>query len=275
MQPIAESAVLVDDLRVAERGVGGGLHVRRWCTDGVAAASGRMTPIMLLHDSLGCVALWRDFPERLARATGRDVIAYDRLGFGQSDPHAGRLPASFVFDEAGDGFRRVREALGVDRFIAFGHSVGGGMAVACAAAYPQACRALVTVSAQAFVEDRTLAGIRAAREGFTQPGQVERLARYHGDKTAWVLSAWIGTWLSPDFADWSLDEVLPQVRCPALVVHGSDDEFGSERHPRRIAAGVAGPSTLQWLEGVGHVPHREQPDRLLVLFAAWLAELSD
>ena len=275
MQPIAESAVLVDDLRVPERAVGGGLHVRRWRVEGAAAASGRMTPIMLLHDSLGCVTLWRDFPAQLAQATGRAVIAYDRLGFGQSDPHPGRLSPSFVVDEAHDDFRRVREVLGVDRFIAFGHSVGGGMAVACAAAYPQACVALITESAQAFVEDRTLAGIRAARDGFAQAGQIERLARYHGDKTPWVLSAWIDTWLAPDFADWSLDEILPQVTCPTLVVHGSEDEFGSAQHPRCIAAGVGGPSTLQLLDGVGHVPHREQPERMLVLFAEWLADLPD
>lgn len=265
----------VTDLRVdGQGGSGGGLHVRRWRDDDPVAGDRQRAPIVLLHDSLGCVALWREFPAQLARATGRAVIAYDRLGFGRSDPYSGTLPESFVFDQAGNDFRRVREALGFDRFIAFGHSVGGGMAVGCASAYPQACLALITVSAQAFVEDRTLDGIRAARDNFAQPGQLERLVRHHGDKARWVLSAWIDTWLAPDFADWSLDEILPQVRCPTLVVHGSEDEFGSAHHPRRIAAGVSGPATLHLLDGVGHVPHREQPERLLALFAQWLASMA-
>ena len=113
-------------------------------------------PIVLLHDSLGCVALWRDFPERLARVTGRRVVAYDRLGFGRSDANPRTLDANFVHDEARVGFQRLREVLDIDAFVAFGHSVGGGMAIACAAAWPEACRALITESAQTFVEDRTL-----------------------------------------------------------------------------------------------------------------------
>lgn len=269
------SSMAVTDLHIDAQDGHRRLKVRCWRSDDARAGDGNPAPIVLLHDSLGCIALWRDFPAQLAQATGRAVIAYDRLGFGQSDPHPAKLPPSFVFDEAQHDFRRVREALGFDRFIAFGHSVGGGMAVACAAAYPQACVALITESAQAFVEERTLAGIRAAREGFAQASQFERLARYHGDKTAWVLSAWIDTWLAPDFADWSLDDFLPQVTCPTLVIHGSEDEFGSAQHPRRIAAGVAGPATLHLLDGVGHVPHREQSEPLLALIAEWLANLSD
>lgn len=181
------------------------------------AGSLARAPIVLFHDSLGCVALWRDFPERLARASGREVVAYDRLGFGRSDAHPGRLRMDFIHDEARVGFHCLREQLDIGDFVAFGHSVGGGMAVACAAAHADGCRALITESAQTFVEDRTLAGIRAAKESFVQPGQLERLQRYHGDKAAWALSAWIDTWLAPDFADWTLDDELRHVRCPVLA----------------------------------------------------------
>lgn len=132
----------------------GRIFVRRWTPS--STQSDKMAPIVLFHDSLDCVMLWRDFPERLAAATGHDVIAYDRLGFGQSDPHPGRLDNRFVHDEANGTFHELREQLGIGDFIAFGHSVGGGMAIACAAAYPSACRALITESAQTFVEDRTL-----------------------------------------------------------------------------------------------------------------------
>ncbi|QQP94964.1 alpha/beta fold hydrolase [Lysobacter enzymogenes] len=242
----------------------GRLFAQRWHAGGDAA------PIVLLHDSLGCVELWRDFPAALAAATARDVVAYDRLGFGRSDPHPGRLDAGFIAAEAGAGFAHVREAFALEHFVAFGHSVGGGMAVGCAARYPAQCRALVTESAQAFVEDRTRDGILAARAAFAEPGQVERLGKYHGDKAAWVLSAWIDTWLAPAFADWNLDAQLAGVHCPTLAVHGERDEYGSVRHPERIAAGVRGPATLSVLPGCGHVPHRERAGETLDLIAAWL-----
>lgn len=243
------------------------MFARRWRgRDDTARA-----PVVLLHDSLGSVELWRDFPARLAAASGRAVIAYDRLGFGRSDPHPGRLDAGFVAAEAGEGFARVREALGLERFVAFGHSVGGGMAVSCAARFPAQCTGLIAESAQAFVEDRTRAGILAARAVFAEPGQVERLRKYHGDKTEWVLRAWIDTWLAPDFAAWNLDAELARVNCPTLVVHGDQDEYGSLRHPERIAAGVAGPATLRVVRGCGHVPHRERGGEVLETIRVWSA----
>jgi pimeloyl-ACP methyl ester carboxylesterase len=215
------------------------------------------------------VELWRDFPARLAETTGRSIIAYDRLGFGRSAPHPGRLSRHFVHDEARSGFQHLREALALERFVAFGHSVGGGMAIACAATHGDACQALITESAQAFVEDRTVAGILEARAVFAQPGQLERLARYHGDKAAWVLSAWIDTWLDPSFADWNLDEDLRRVRCPVLALHGDHDEFGSARHPERIAALTGGRCLV--LADCGHVPHREHASHVLDEVASALA----
>ena len=229
-------------------------------------------PIVLLHDSLGCVELWRDFPAQLAQATRRDVIAYDRLGFGRSDRHPGQLATTFVRDEADDGFPALLEWCGIESFVAFGHSVGGGMAVCCAAAHPERCRALVTVAAQAFVEDRTRDGIREAAQQFAAPGQLDRLARYHGDKAEWVLRAWVDTWLSPAFRGWTLDDALPRVRCATLAIHGAQDEYGSDAHPKRIAARVAGPSSYLMLDGCGHMPHRERTDDVLAAVAALLRD---
>ncbi|SDI48732.1 alpha/beta fold hydrolase [Pseudomonas panipatensis] len=229
-------------------------------------------PIVLLHDSLGCVALWRDFPERLAQASGRRVIAYDRLGFGRSDAHPGRLPPSFVEDEARGGFQALCEQLDLSRFVVLGHSVGGGMAVGCAAAHGSACAGLITESAQAFVEVDTLDGIRAAEREFAAPGQLERLRKYHGDKAEWVLRAWVDSWLSEAFSQWNLDRQLPLVRCPLLSLHGDRDEYGSLRHPERITALASGPAQRQVLPDCGHVPHREQPAAVLAAITAFLAQ---
>ena len=248
----------------------GQIFTRSWAPAGGAEPAGTPSPILLLHDSLGCVELWRDFPAALSRATGREVIAYDRLGFGRSAPRTGRPALDFVAEEASTYVPVLLEQLGVGAFIALGHSVGGGMAVHCAAAFAPRCKALVTVAAQVFAEDRTLNGIRATKEQFEDSKQVERLARYHGEKTAWVLDAWIGNWLDPGFAPWSLADVLPQVNCPVLAIHGELDEYGSTRHPELIGRLGKGPVQVEILPGVGHVPHRERPEQVLGLVAGFV-----
>lgn len=258
----------------------GRLFARVWEADAPAAPA----PILLFHDSLGSVELWRDFPRRLADATGRRVIAYDRLGFGRSDPHpsaggsgggagGGALPREFIDAEAEVSVPALRAAFGIDRMIVFGHSVGGAMAVATAGAFPGATLGVVTESAQAFVEERTLRGIRAARAGFEAPGQMERLARYHGAQARWVLDAWTRTWLSPAFAGWTLDEALRRVRRPVLAIHGDRDEYGSRRHPERIAERTAGPCEVVILEGCGHVPHRERAEAVLAAVSGFVRTL--
>lgn len=247
----------------------GRLFASSWTPDTASDAA----PVLLFHDSLGCVALWRDFPAALAQATGRRVVAYDRLGFGQSDACTAPLTPAFVQHEALASVPALCAQLDLPRFVAFGHSVGGAMAVETAAAFGERCVALVTESAQTFAEDRTLEGIRVAKAQFAQPGQLDRLARYHGDKAHWVLQAWTETWLSPAFADWSVHAVLPAVHCPVLAIHGEDDEYGSLVHPRRIAASVAGPAATLLLPGCGHVPHREQPEAVLQALTRFLQPL--
>ncbi|MDH0301544.1 MULTISPECIES: alpha/beta hydrolase [unclassified Pseudomonas] len=236
----------------------GRLYAQAWTP---AQPSG--VPIVLLHDSLGCVALWRDFPEQLARATGHPVIAYDRLGFGRSAAHPGQLRADFVEAEAGNGFAALRTQLAIGDFLVFGHSVGGGMAIGCGAAFAGQCQGVITESAQAFVESRTLDGIRAADSQFAEPGQMARLQRYHADKAEWVLRAWVDNWLSAAFADWNLDERLARLRCPLLSLHGDNDEFGSLAHPERFVRLAGGPSRMRVLAGCGHVPHREHGSQVL------------
>jgi pimeloyl-ACP methyl ester carboxylesterase len=249
---------------------GGRLFVRDWPAPAGAVAT--LPPLVLLHDSLGCVELWRDFPARLREATGRRVIAYDRLGFGRSDARVGTPSLGFIGEEATTCFPLLRDGLGLGRFAVLGHSVGGGMAIHIAARWTHDCEALVTIAAQAFAEDRTLQGIRAAGISFAEPGALERLVRYHGDKAQWVLSAWLDTWLSPGFADWTLAPVLPEVRCRLLAMHGELDEYGSTAHPRMIAGLAGGPAMLQLLPGVAHMPQREQPDEVVRRIAAFLSD---
>lgn len=230
-------------------------------------------PIVLLHDSLGSVELWRRFPAALAQTTGRTVWAYDRLGFGRSSPRS-KLPAlDFILEEAQVYFPALAERLELDEYILFGHSVGGAMALCIAAHQPGRCRAVITESAQAFVEERTLEGIRAAQQGFTDPAQFARLTRWHGEKARWVLQAWTEVWLSPEFRGWTLEPYLHQVHCPVLVIHGDADEYGSVAFPERLVEGVQGPARMEVIPDCGHVPHQEKEPRVLELVRDFLRNL--
>ncbi len=246
---------------------GGALFARRWQP---AQGPADAPTILLFHDSLGCVELWRGFPAELAAATGLPVIAYDRLGFGRSGQRPGTLKLDFMADEARAAVPALVDRLALGRLIPFGHSVGGAMAIETAAALPDRCTAVVTIAAQTFVEDRTAAGIREAKQLFADPDQIARLARYHGPKAQWVLDAWIGSWLAPEFATWSLDETLPRLRCPILAIHGDRDEYGSFVHPRRIAELAGGGGSAALLDCCGHVPHREHPARVLAAVVEFL-----
>ncbi len=248
---------------------GGQVFLRRWTS---AAGSGE-PPVLMLHDSLGCVALWRDFPARLAQHLGRDVLAYDRLGFGRSTPRDAPPSHAFIEEEADIIFPALSEALDLRQVILFGHSVGGSMAVTIAARHPGPCQAVITQSAQPYIEGRTTDGIVAAQQSFGEPGQMDKLRRLHGDKAQWVLDAWTDTWLDPDFAEWSLRPRLAELSCPVLALHGDQDEFGSCAFPRVIADTAGGRSRAVILEDVGHVPHREAPERVLREVSSFLDRL--
>jgi len=251
---------------------GGRISARVWSPEEPRAAADD-SPIVLFHDSLGCVELWRSFPAALCVGTGRRVIAYDRLGFGRSDPRDERPALDFIADESRTYFPTIRQQMGFGRFIAFGHSVGGGMAVHCAADFADACEALITESAQAFPEDRTLQSISAAREQFKAAGQIERLEKYHGNKARWVLEAWTECWLHPDFATWTLEPILPRVTCPLLAIHGVHDEYGTTRHPRMIADLSNGPSRVEIMADTYHVPHREKERGVVELVRDFIASI--
>jgi pimeloyl-ACP methyl ester carboxylesterase len=260
----------VSHIRIDEHLVpvpGGSVFVRTW-----TPAQANASPLVLLHDSLGSVEQWRNFPGALAQSLGRRVLAYDRLGFGRSSARSELPSVDFIAEEARTCIPAIREALGLARYSLFGHSVGGAMALMIAS-QDSGCDFVITEAAQTFVEDRTLAGIRTARAQFQLPGQFDKLVRWHGAKARWVLEAWTGVWLSPAFATWSLESHLGQIECPVLAIHGDQDEYGSRAFPDSILRGVRGPSRLALLEQCGHIPHREQQDQVLKLVAGFISSL--
>ena len=249
---------------------GGEIFVRRWHVSG-----GRCeTPVVLLHDSLGCVELWRDFPEVLALKLGRQVVAYDRLGFGRSTERTAPPSLRFIDEEAESVFPALCASLGLEKVIPFGHSVGGCMAIAIASIHSMTglCAAVITDSSQPYVEERTKRGIIASRNYFNQGNNFEKLAKYHGPKARWVLQAWTDTWLHPQFLCWNLKTHLNNVHCPILAVHGDRDEYGSVDFPEFIAGQATGYSRSVVLPGIGHVPHKESCAEILDMVSGFLAE---
>lgn len=234
------------------------IFVKRW----IPLDAESEIPVVLFHDSLGCVALWRDFPLLLAQTLNRPVIAYDRAGYGQSSAVMQAQPSTFIEDEAKAFFPRLKQSLGLTQYLALGHSVGGGMALLLAA-YDDACVGVISIAAQAFVEARTLQGIRDARVMFSKPGQMQRLEKWHDAKASWVLTSWVENWLSPAFTDWSLVSTIRGVTCPALVMHGDNDEYGSCDFPHSIADNVSGDVVIHIIENCGHTPHKECQEEVM------------
>jgi len=236
----------------------GTIFVKKWIPESPKFSS----PIVLMHDSLGCVDLWRDFPEQLARSLSCVVIAYDRFGFGRSSVNNNIPSIDFVWDEADIYFPYIKVAAQFNKYYLFGHSVGGAMSIGIAAK-DKDCIGVVTESAQAFVEEMTIAGIKEAQVLFQQHGQLERLMKWHGDKASWVLKAWIDVWLSAEFSSWSLESRIGKVTCPVLALHGDKDEYGSNAFPEFIASKVSGKSKIIIIENCGHVPHKEMTDEVI------------
>ena len=246
------------------------LFVRRISPDSKSSQAIRPT-VVFLHDSLGCVETWRDFPEVLAERAGSDALVYDRQGYGRSSPF-GPTPRTlrYLEDEA-HVLRAVLDRREISSAILFGHSDGGSIALIAAALHPHRITAVITEGAHVFVEDVTLRGIHAAHESLGTTDLAERLARYHGDKVPALTSAWIDTWLAPEFRSWNIERYLPDIRCPVLVIQGEQDEFGTRAQVDAIVKGVGSSARPLMIPGVGHTPHREARDVVLDTAAAFIS----
>lgn len=243
----------------------GTVFARSWTVGGATGA-----PLVLLHESLGSTGMWKTLPVRLAEATGRTVISYDRPGYGRSTPRTDPPGFDFIEREVTEVFPAVKEQLGIGEFLVLGHSVGGAVALRIAATDGD-CLGVISESAQAYVEDLTLDGVRAGRERFADPDQLAKLEKWHGDRARWVVDAWTEIWLDPGFRTWRL-EGLEDVRCPVLVIHGEDDEYGSLDFARTIAEGVGGPARTE-VTATGHIPHLQAPEQVLRVVAEFVAPL--
>ncbi len=229
--------------------------------------------IVLLHEGLGCVAMWRGFPARLAEATGCAVVAWSRAGYGASDPIVPPREVTYMHEEAAHWVRPVLDAAGIERCVLLGHSDGGSIAALYAGTQPDArVRGLALLAPHFFVEDITIAGIEAARERYLNGDLRERLARYHADVDG-AFRGWNGAWLDPAFRAWNITHEAAGIRVPTLVVQGLADPYGSAAQVAALQAVAGAYVRPLLLEGVGHSPQLEAAEATLSAVAAFVADV--
>jgi pimeloyl-ACP methyl ester carboxylesterase len=223
--------------------------------------------LVFLHEGLGSVGLWHDFPARVAAATGRRALVYSRLGNGGSHaPPAARAP-SFMYEEAREVLPRLLQEWGVEEPLLVGHSDGGSIALIHAAEHPVS--AVACIAPHVFVEEKCLVEIRRARLRYEQGGLRERMAEHHRDPDA-AFFGWNDVWLDPEFASWNIEHLLPQIVAPTLLIQGSEDPYGTLAQIDSVAAKVRGPVERVVL-ACRHAPHVQATEETLSAVTRFVA----
>lgn len=248
--------------------------------DGVRLEYRRLEPardggpvLVFLHEGLGCAASWKDFPDRVAAATGYGAVVYSRAGYGGSDPVALPRPLSYMQEEGLEALPALLGALEVGDSVLIGHSDGASIAIVHAASETGSLvRGLVLESPHVFVEELGLGKIRSIEEDYRRGDLRGRLARYHDDVDG-AFWGWHGVWTDPRFMAWNIESHLPQIRSPILLVWGREDPYGSVAQLDAIERGAGGTVKRLVAAGAGHSPHRDRPDLVIDSITRFVAGL--
>jgi len=227
--------------------------------------------IVFLHEGLGSVSMWRDFPQQVADATGCEAVLYSRYGYGKSDRLIAPRTPRTMHDEALVVLPELLDRLHIERPFLFGHSDGASIALIHAGGAKRPIAGLVAMAPHVMLEDVTLASIAQARLAYETSNLRQRLARHHADVDS-AFWGWNRVWLDPAFRDWNIEEYLPRIDCPVLAIQGEDDEYGTMEQVDRIARGVRDTTTMKLAE-CGHSPHRDQAHAVISATAAFITRV--
>lgn len=227
--------------------------------------------LVLLHEGLGCLALWKDFPQQLARRTGCSVLVYSRAGYGGSDPCPLPRPVSFMHDEALQVLPCVLDAARVSCALLIGHSDGASIALlAAGCGGDRRIEGLVLMAPHVFVEELTLHSIRAAAQAYAAGDLRRRLRLYHGSNVDGAFKGWSDVWLDAEFGSWNIEACLARIKIPVLCIQGKQDNYGTLRQLDKISAGLPRPPDILLLPDCGHSPFRDQPTATLEAIAPFV-----
>lgn len=234
-----------------------------------------MPTIVLLHEGLGCNAMWHNFPQRLSAASGAKVFAYSRAGYGGSSACALPRPLDYMQREAEQTLPQVLAAIGVRRFILLGHSDGASIAAVYAGAHADPrLQGLVLMAPHFFTEDPALDAIAQAKLAFETGDLRDKLRKYHGDNVECAFRGWNDAWLHPDFRRWDITHYLPPITVPVLGIQGAQDQYGSAAQLRVLRERCAGPVETLILPDCAHSPFKEQAQPTLHAVCRWLSALA-
>lgn len=230
--------------------------------------------LVFLHDGLGCVEIWRDFPDRLAERTGLPGFVYSRAGYGRSDPVALPRPLDYLHAEALQVLPAVLDAAGIDRAILVGHSDGATISLIYGgAADGGRAAAIVAMAPHVFNEEISVSSIEDMIREYEDGPLRARLERYHGPNVDCAFRGWSGAWTDPGFRSWSVEPLLAGLEVPVLVIQGKADGYGSLAQVSSILENVSGPVQARIIPRCGHVPYREMPEITLNAIAGFLQDL--
>ena len=231
---------------------------------------GEAPTLVMLHEGLGCVGMWGDFPDRLQKTTGCGVFVYSREGYGQSSPAKLPRPLSFMHTEARETLPKLLDSIGFKDGLLVGHSDGASIAAIYGGSHQDhRVRALVLIAPHFFVEGVTIASIRDMRKAYETGDLRERLKRWHKDVDA-TARGWSDVWLENDFGKWDLTEELAYIRVPILIVQGEDDQYGTVAQIEAAQRDCYCPVDVELLSGARHVPQREAPEKTLNLISDYV-----
>jgi pimeloyl-ACP methyl ester carboxylesterase len=236
---------------------------------------GEAATIVLLHEGLGCVGLWGEFPAALAAETGLGVFAYSRAGYGQSSDIALPRPLSYMHDEAEYVLPRLLDAIGFGRGYLVGHSDGASIAAIYAGSHEDhRVRGLSLIAPHFFVEEMGIAEIAKAKVAYETGDLKPRLARWHKHVDSAFLG-WNGAWLDPEFRTWDISEFLAYIRVPVQIVQGAEDQYGTVRQIEIAREECYCPVDVALLDGVWHSPHREAPETAVRTIADFIMRVAE
>jgi pimeloyl-ACP methyl ester carboxylesterase len=209
----------------------------------------------MLHEGLGSIAHWKDFPSALAESTGAGVFLYSRYGHGDSDPVKGPRSVAYMHHEAQVVLPEILRKAGIGRPVLLGQSDGASIAILYAGMFPESPTGLILEAPHVFVEDITLSSIARARVQYLETDLPQRLGRYHAnvDSLFW---AWNDVWLDPTFRDWNIESFLDAIHCPVLVIQGKQDEYGTVKQIEAVQRRIPSTSAIL-LDNCKHAPHRD------------------